>query len=127
MTRLYKALLVTATMMVATPVAAQTTTAFDGGYAGVSLEKAAEKGMSGRKTCPMFRSPPAALSIAGGVARFPWGQDNMLEGSVTPEGVLVMRTPHGQRFDGQIDAQGAIRGQVTGVCSYSMVWQKRSR
>jgi hypothetical protein len=126
MANLAKALCVLAGVALPMPLAAQGA-AFDGTYAGVTLEKAEQKGSMGIRTCPTFRSPPRALSIAGGVARFPWGPDNMLEGSVTPQGALVMRTPHGQRFDGQIDAQGTVRGQITGTCTYSIVWQKKSR
>ena len=61
--------------MVATPVAAQTptsTTAFDGTYVGVS--RTLESTMVGHSTrqCPPD-GRPGPLTIAGGLARTPWG------------------------------------------------------
>jgi hypothetical protein len=55
-----------------------------------------------------------------GIARTQFGA----EGSVTPQGVLVMRLPYGQRFDGQIDGQGTVRARLTTYCSHQLVWQK---
>ena len=35
-----------------------------------------------------------------------------------------MRAPLGERFDGQIDSQGTVRGRMTAGCSYQLVWQE---
>lgn len=35
-----------------------------------------------------------------------------------------MRTPAGDRFDGQIDGQGTVRGRLTAFCSHQLIWQK---
>jgi hypothetical protein len=63
-------------------------------------------------------SRPATLTIVNGIARA-----GKSEGSVSPEGVLVMRD-FWSRFDGRIDSQGTVRGRATGFCSYLLVWQK---
>jgi hypothetical protein len=65
---------------------------------------------------------PAPLLIANGKAYTAWA--GTAEGSVTPQGVLVMRAPNGDRFDGQIDDQGAVTGRFIGGCVDQMVWQK---
>ena len=100
-------------------------TAFDGSYAGVSrtLE---EGGMLTHRTARCPQSGAAApLTIANGTARTPWNPDDPLVGPVDLQGGIVMRTQHGQKFEGRIDAQGRVTGRVTGVCAYQMVWQKR--
>jgi hypothetical protein len=120
-------LLTIAACVLATPVTAQaptpsTTTAFDGGYAGVSRtfeesSNTADPGRTWTHYCPQ-PSPPAGLTIVNGTAKA-----GKLEGSVSPRGVLVMRD-FWSRFDGQIDSQGTVRGRTTSGCSYLLVWQK---
>jgi hypothetical protein len=126
-----KVLLTIAACMLATPVAAQTpapaTTAFDGTYAGVSrtLEGVMRRNMVGGQTrgCPQSGRGGPSLKITNGIAQSNWGA--AAEGSVSPQGVLVMRTPNGLRFDGQIDDKGTVTGRWTGNCSYQVVWQKK--
>jgi hypothetical protein len=49
------------------------------------------------------------------------------EGTVSPQGVVVMRLPNATRFDGQIDNQGEIRGQTSGpACVTMFLWRKQS-
>jgi hypothetical protein len=64
------------------------------------------------------------LRIANGVARA-GSAENPLEGSVTVQGVLVMQTSQGARFQGQIDSQGQAAGRLMYGCSYQMVWQRQ--
>jgi hypothetical protein len=104
------------------PVAAQapgpTTTAFDGTYFGVSRtfeEEAVNGGKTWTRYCPQY--DPGILTIVNGIAKA-----GELEGSVSPQGVLIMRS--WDHFDGRIDSQGTVRGRSTGVCSYQWVWQK---
>jgi hypothetical protein len=63
------------------------------------------------------------LTIANGIARTAWV--GTAEGSVTPQGVLVMQAPNGARFEGQIDRQGNVTGRFTSACSYQMVWRRK--
>ncbi len=110
------------------PVAAQdpapATTAFDGKYAGVSRDVSKNPSAHRANNCPQS-GVPGPLTIANGVAR--WGGGASWEGTVSPSGVIVMRAPNGGRFDGQIDAQGAITGHIGGWgCTGTFVWRKQS-
>jgi hypothetical protein len=60
-----------------------------------------------------------------GRAQFPW-QGYTLHGNVTPSGALMMTSTFGQTFEGSIDTQSRITGQVTGYCTYDLTWQKQS-
>jgi hypothetical protein len=117
---------ITASTALTIPVAAQspapTTTAFDGTYTGVS--RTLESTMTGYSTrqCPP-NGRPAPLTIMNGNARTIWG--GTAEGSVNPQGVLVMHAPNGARIEGQIDPRGAVTGRLTSACSYQVVWQKK--
>jgi hypothetical protein len=105
-------------------VAQGTTTAFDGTYAGMS--RTLESTMSAQTTRSFPPSGWAAqLTIVNGIARTAWL--GTAEGSVSPQGVLVMRAPNGARFEGQIDGQGIVKGRFTSACSYEMVWQKKGK
>ena len=123
MRNLTKAICVTAVLAFPLPAGAQGATAFDGTYAGVTSEL---HGRPANCRIPTPDSVPAALTIANGMARTS-ALDGM-EGSVNAQGVIVMHTPDRMRFDGQIDAQGNVRGQLTRMtCYISIVWQKRGR
>jgi hypothetical protein len=112
---------------IAMPVAAQApapTMAFDGKYAGVSRDVSKNPSAHRANNCPQS-GVPGPLTIANGVAR--WGGGASWEGTVSPSGVIVMRAPNGGRFDGQIDAKGAITGQIGGWgCTGTFVWRKQS-
>jgi hypothetical protein len=100
-----------------TPVAAQapapapTTAAFDGTCAGGS--RALEGTMLNQTTrCPPL-AQPGPLTIVGGMAPTALGNTSYVgegtaEGSVTPQGVLVLRTAFGERIDAQIDGRGIV-------------------
>jgi hypothetical protein len=116
------------------PPSANPTSAFDGTYVGVSAEnnssgntlaggRARTQGYAGARSCTTFRAP-ARLTITNGRARVRWG-DRTLEGQVTPQGVLTMSTGYGQRFDGRIDDQHVVKGQVVGYCAYTLTWRKQ--
>lgn len=120
-----KALLYIAALALATPVAAQApappTTAFDGTYAGVSRELSVYGSEGVSRGC-RASGPPAVLTITNGVART---RDGLLEGSVNPQGWLIMRKLDGSRLEGQIDGQGTIRGQISSTpCLYTLIWEK---
>jgi hypothetical protein len=69
--------------------------------------------------------PAPTLVISRGRAQFSW-QGYTLTGNVTPSGALMMTSPFGQVFEGSINSQHRITGQVTGYCSYDLTWQKQS-
>jgi len=125
-----KVLLAMMLSAVAPPLAAQapaTPTAFDGTYAGVSRTlEGTMLGHSTRQCPPSGRVPP--LTIVNGIART--AGLGTAEGSVTPQGVVVMQAlagfGAGSRFEGRIDGHGTVTGRFTGPCSYQVVWQKKS-
>ena len=45
---------------------------------------------------------------------------------MTPSGHLMMTSTFGQVFEGSINSQYQITGQVTGYCSYDLTFQKQS-
>src|SRR5215469_13099044 len=115
---------------VALPLAAQTpaptSTAFDASYTGVSRTlESTMLGHSTRQCPPSGRVAP--LKIANGVART--AGLGTAEGSVSPQGEVVMHAlagfGAGSRFEGRIDDRGTVTGRLTGSCSYQVVWQKK--
>jgi hypothetical protein len=120
------------------PPPANSTSAVDGTYVGVSAEnnssgntlaggRARTQGYAGARSCTTFRAP-ARLTITNGRARVRWGDrtlEGQVEGQVTPQGVLTMSTGYGQRFDGRIDDQHVVKGQVVGYCAYTLTWRKQ--
>jgi len=116
-----------AALIMPIPAAAQgTSTAFDGTYSGVS--RTLERTMAVPRPGCAPSGGAAPLKIVNGIARTLCGRPAEAEGSVSPQGILVMRTPDGHRFDGQINGEGTVTGRFggrPGGCTYQMVWQKR--
>jgi hypothetical protein len=120
-----KVLLTIVLAAAAPPLAAQTpapATAFDGTYAGVSRE------VSKNPSAPRAKCPPsgalAPLTIKNGVVVA--SGSAAWEGTVSPQGVLLMRNDRSVRVDGQIDPQGTITAQYSGTgCMTKFVWQKK--
>ena len=112
------------------PAAAQapapTTTAFDGTYIGVSRTLEGTMTNYSTRSCPPS-GRVAPLTIVNGIARTK--ALGTAEGSVSPQGVLVMRTlagyAAGMRFEGQIDDHGTVTGRFSSSCSYQVAWQKK--
>jgi hypothetical protein len=97
-----------------------TTTVFDGTYIGVSRTPEGLM-MGGSWYGCSSTKPPPSFTIVNGLIRYV-----QFEGSVSPQGVVLVRSPSGSRFDGQIDGHGTLRGRLTSICSYQLVWQKKS-
>ena len=97
--------------------------AFDGAYVGVSAQFLGTMQQSSGRSCPKFAAP-ARLTIANGHAQMPWGEAT-LQGDVTPQGALTMRTGNGPTLQGQIDGQFVLRGRLSSACSYELTWQRR--
>jgi len=99
---------------------------YDGTYTGVSaVNNSAGNTWTSGGSQPCVNTPAPTLTISRGRARFPW-QGYTLTGNVSPSGALMMTSSFGQTFEGAINSQYRITGQVTGYCSYDMTWQKRS-
>src|SRR5262249_44212513 len=112
------------------PAAAQNSAAFDGTYAGVSMSTTNME----RYCPPPTQAAPPPLTIASGTARLPWGANGSdpLVGTVGSNGNLALKSQVNQtRLDGQIDAQGGVKGGITfgGAarvpCVWNVVWQRK--
>ena len=106
---------------------ANMTSAFDGTYAGATVENlsagnALADAGDGLSTCVDHGAPPA-LTISNGRAQFQ-AHDVTFEGYVTPQGDLTMRTGLGQKFEGHIDNQYVLRGRLVELCTYNLSWQR---
>jgi hypothetical protein len=99
---------------------------YDGLYVGVSAvnnSKGNTWGTSGSSQ-PCVKEPAPTLTIARGRADFPW-QGFTLSGNVTPSGYMMLMSSFGQVFEGTINSQYQIIGQVTGYCTYDLTFQKQ--
>jgi opacity protein-like surface antigen len=120
-------LLTVTALAAAAPVKAQSpapaSSGFDGTYVGVSAENNSSRNtLAGGHA--RTQGYPARLTITGDHARVRWG-DRVLEGDAGPDGSLTMTTGYGQKFDGRIDAQQMIKGQLVGYCAYGLTWRKQ--
>jgi hypothetical protein len=99
---------------------------YDGTYVGVSVvNNSAGNTWTSGGSQPCVTEPAPILVISRGRAQFLW-QGYTLTGNVTPSGALMMTSSFGQVFEGSINSQHRITGQVTGYCSYDLTWQKQS-
>jgi len=116
-------LLTAAVFALAMPALAQApaTTAFDGGYAGVSAHIA--KSTAHGRQCPRQHAPEA-LTITNGVVQSS-GKERWT-GTVGPQGDVVLRNKLSMRVDARIDPQGTITGRYQGpACMVDYVWRKQ--
>jgi len=122
---------------------ANTTTAFDGTYQGVSNRSASTAG-TGKKTveanvtgCQPFDAPPT-LTVTNGLAQFQ-AMGVTFAGYVTPQGHLTMHSGYGatatgqaqpalvdEDLDGNFDTQtNVLHARVSSInCTYNVNWQK---
>jgi len=115
------------TMAVPSIAVAQSNTAFDGTYAGVS-----NSATGTYSSCHPFSPMPRPLTVRNGLAEFTGGSfasgDVVFEGSVSPEGDLTMWDMFANNIIGKIDASGKATGSVrvgdTG-CVLTAVWQRQ--
>ena len=106
---------------------ANTTSTFDGTYAGVSVQRLASimpSGGEGSATCPNYSiNDLPAMTISNGLAQVQT-LNRTFQGYVTPQGALAMSSGRGQRFEGQIDNQSVLTGQLLGQCAYNLSWRR---
>jgi hypothetical protein len=108
---------------------ANTTSAYDGTYAGIAIEDvsaggALAEGGDGLSSCVNYGVPPA-LTISNGHAQLQV-RDVTFQGYVTPQGALTMRTGLGHKFEGQIDNQYTLKGRIMERCTYNLSWQRNA-
>ena len=105
---------------------ANTTTAFDGTWIGGPIRNmsagATLRAPEDNPSCPNYNNAPT-LTITNGLAQLDFSILRF-QGYVTPQGVLVMRTGAGQRFEGQINSQNVLAARVIGGCVYDATWKR---
>jgi len=105
---------------------ANTTTAFDGAWIGGPIRNVsageAMRAPGDAPNCPNDNNAPT-LTIANGLGQLDFSILRF-QGYVTPQGVLVMRTSVGQKFEGQINSQNALAAKVIGGCVYDATWKR---
>ena len=104
---------------------AQSTTAFDGTYQGVSTVAA-----SGGSACVPSTAVPRPLTIKNGAVQFDAGMSGttVFEGTVSPKGELTMRDTLADKATGKIDPSGKATASVNigdKNCIITAVWQKQ--
>ena len=99
---------------------------YDGTYVGVSaVNNSKGNTWTSGGSQPCVAEPAPKLTISHGQAQFPW-EGFTLQGNVSPSGYLMITSSFGQVFEGSINSQSRITGQVAGYCSYDLTWQKQS-
>src|ERR1700730_8236924 len=94
-----KVLWVSMALLTTAPALAQTTK-FDGTYAGVS-----GKSLGGTVNCPPVQIP-APLTITNGTAQ---SQTGSFQGTVGPDGNVVLHDKGSNRYQGTIDGTGSLK------------------
>ena len=103
-------------------IAPPPTMPFDGEYVGVSRKSLKPASAQDAKCPPDGVSAP--LTILKGVV---WSHGAGWQGTVSQQGVVVMQNAKSTRLNGQIDAQGIMRGQAINAagCTITFVWQRK--
>ena len=105
---------------------ANTTTGFDGTWIGGPIRNMSAgetlRGPEENPSCPNYNNAPT-FTIANGLAQLDFSILRF-QGYVTPQGVLVMRTGAGQKFEGQINSQNVLAARVVGGCVYDATWNR---
>ena len=104
-------------------VFAQSNTAFDGTYAGVSNTPTG--GVSG---CDPFNAMPRPLTVRDGVAQYWGGSLDLFEGDVSPQGNFKMSDMFANIIIGKIDPSGKATGSASvgaSGCAFTAVWQRQ--
>jgi hypothetical protein len=125
MNKAFRITVISLTMAIPSIVIAQSNTAFDGTYAGVSNTTT-----GAGSTCNPFEPMPRPLTVHNAIARFSGGGfvtgEIVFEGDVSPQGDLRMLDMFAHDLTGKIDPSGKATGSVTidTGCVLTAVWQK---
>ena len=111
----------TALAMAALPVPGwgQATTKYDGSYVGVS----GTTGEGGTVNCPPVGTPAPVTISNGNVTS---AVADSFQGTVGPDGRVVLHGKGAIRYDGTIDGGGVLKvGGGTPRCTFYFTWKKR--
>jgi len=110
-------------MAVPSIVVAQSNTAFDGTYAGVSNTQT-----GGASGCDPLNPTPRPLTIRNGIAEYWGGSVDLFQGGVASQGDFKMWDMFSNTIIGKIDAGGKATGNASvgyGGCAFTVVWQRQ--
>jgi hypothetical protein len=110
-------------MTVPSAAIAQSNTAFDGTYAGVSNTPTG--GVSG---CDPFNSTPRPLTVSNGIAQYWGGSLDLFEGDVSSQGDFKVLDMFANIIIGRIDPSGKATGSSSvgsSGCTFTVVWQRQ--
>jgi len=119
----YLICLVSLTMAVPSIVIAQSNTAFDGTYAGVSNTQTG--GVSG---CDPFGPTPRTLTVRNGTAQYWGGSLDYFQGEISSQGDFRMSDMFANIITGKIDASGKATGSSSfgnSGCAFTVIWQRQ--
>ena len=115
--------LVSLTIAVPSIAIAQSNTAFDGTYAGVSNNETG--GVAG---CDPFNRAPRPLTVSNGTAQYWGGYVDLFVGNVSPQGDFKVVDSFANIIIGKIDPSGKATGRGSvgeHGCVFIIVWQKQ--
>ena len=104
-------------------VVAQSNTAFDGTYAGVSNTQT-----GGESGCDPFNPTPRPLTVTNGIAQYWGGSLDLFEGDVSRQGDFKMLDMFANILIGKIDPSGKATGSISvgyNGCILTAVWQRQ--
>jgi hypothetical protein len=110
-------------MAVPSIAVAQSNTAFDGTYAGVSNTQTG--GVSG---CDPYNPTPRPLTVSNGIAQYWGGSLDLFEGDVSSQGDFKMSDMVANIIIGKIDPSGKATGSGSvghSGCAFTVVWQRQ--
>jgi hypothetical protein len=110
-------------MAVPSIVIAQSNTAFDGTYAGVSNTQT-----DGVSDCDPFNSVPGQLTVRNGNAQYWGGSLDLFQGEVSSQGDFKMWDTFANIIIGKIDPSGkATASSSVGYsgCAFTVLWQRQ--
>jgi hypothetical protein len=110
-------------MAVPSIVSAQSNTAFDGIYAGVSNTQT-----GGASGCDPLNPTPRSLTVRNGVAQYWGGSVDLFQGDVSGQGDFKMSDMFANIIIGKIDPSGKAIGSASvgsGGCAFTVVWQRQ--
>ena len=110
-------------MTVPTSVMAQSSTAFDGTYAGVSNTQTG--GVSG---CDPYNPTPRPLTVINGIAQYWGGSLDLFQGDVSSQGDFKISDLAANIIIGKIDTNGKATGSGSfghSGCAFTVVWQRQ--
>jgi hypothetical protein len=114
---------VSLTIAVPSIAVAQSNSAFDGTYTGVSNTQT-----GGESGCDPFNPTPRPLMVSNGIAQYWGGLVDPFQGDVSPQGDFKLLDMFANILIGKIDPSGRATGSISvgySGCILTAVWQRQ--